>query len=328
MRCGKKDDQEENKGECCAKITRWILFGVLVLGLSMTSVTASSCSFLQLTVNPNATEVPMNLTGVVGVGLLRYDPDGEGCRALPVALRSLGFEQTTARIAIIVALSCGSLALLLTCVELLCCRFCGARIVELSFLGTAAIAQACTFFLFGSGFCTGDPDLSYPCQIQSGAYFSLSAVLIYFMSSILICCTKKPKPLFLDFKLQDKDQQDPCCWKRNKDADKKADPGHDEEQPPTTNSTHAAAAANPEAPHPQEVPPSAVVVAYEDAPSYPPVAQPAYAAGESYHSTYATEKPKNTYYWPEKKDEATYAKLPPYRDVAFVDGDAFFDASS
>jgi hypothetical protein len=50
--------------------------------------------------------------------------------------------------------------------------------------------------------------------------------------------------------------------------------------------------------------------------------------GESYHSTYATEKPKNTYYWPEKKDEATYAKLPPYRDVAFVDGDAFFDASS
>jgi hypothetical protein len=131
---------------------RWILFGVLVLGLSMTSVTASSCSFLQLTVNPNATEVPMNLTGVVGVGLLRYDPDGEGCRALPVALRSLGFEQTTARIAIIVALSCGSLALLLTCVELLCCRFCGARIVELSSLGAAAIAQACTFFLFGSGF--------------------------------------------------------------------------------------------------------------------------------------------------------------------------------
>ena len=131
---------------------RWILFGVLVLGLSMTSVTASSCSFLGLTVDQNATEVPMNLTGVVGVGLLRYDPDGEGCRALPAALKSLGFEQTTARIAIIVALTCGSLALLLTCVELLCCRFCGARILELSFLGTAAVAQACTFFLFGSGF--------------------------------------------------------------------------------------------------------------------------------------------------------------------------------
>jgi hypothetical protein len=24
MRCGKKDDQEENKGECCAKITRCV----------------------------------------------------------------------------------------------------------------------------------------------------------------------------------------------------------------------------------------------------------------------------------------------------------------
>ena len=129
-----------------------MLFGVLVLGLSMTSVTASSCSFLELTVGPNATDLPTNLTGVVGVGLLRYDPDGEGCRSLPVALRSLGFEQTTARIAIIVAISCGTFALLLTCVELFCCRFCGGRIMELFFLITAAVAQACTFFLFGSGF--------------------------------------------------------------------------------------------------------------------------------------------------------------------------------
>lgn len=174
---------------------------------------------------------------------------------------------------------------------------------------------------------TGDPTLSYPCSIQSGAYFSVSAVVIYFLSTILICCTKKPKPLFLDFKLQDKDQQDPCCWNRSKDADKEAAQGHDEEQPPATNSAQNAA-ANPESPYPQEVPPSAVVVAYEDAPSYPPVAQPAYAPGDSYHSAYGTEKIKSTYYWPEKKDDATYAKLPAFRDVAFVDGDAFFDAAS
>jgi hypothetical protein len=148
------------------------------------------------------------------------------------------------------------------------------------------------------------------------------------MSTILICCTKKPKPLFLDFKMQDKDQQDQCCWKRTKEDNNGAQ-GHDEEQPPATNSAHAAAAANPEVPPPhQEVPPSAVVVAYEDAPSYPPVAQPAYVAGDSYHSAYASEKPKNTYYWPDKKDEATYAQLPPYRDVAFIDGEAFFDTTS
>ena len=175
---------------------------------------------------------------------------------------------------------------------------------------------------------TGNPTLPYPCQLQSGAYFSLSAVVIYFMSTILICCTKKPKPLFLDFKMKDTDQQDPCCWKRTKKEDDKGAQGHDEEQPPGTNSAHAAAANLEPPPPPQEVPPSAVVVAYEDAPSYPPVAQPAYVAGDSYHSVYASGKSKNTYYWPEKKDQATYAQLPPYRDVAFIDGEAFFDTTS
>lgn len=111
-----------------------------------------------------------------------------------------------------------------------------------------------------------------------------------------------------------------CCFRRKKkDADEEAgdEEAGDEEAPPPTEEP---ADVEPTVPEPAEEPPvthaNAVVVGIEES-SY-------YGA-----SDYQTETEDDvSKYWPSKSDEkekAGQASLPTYRDVAFIEGDVFFD---
>lgn len=108
-----------------------------------------------------------------------------------------------------------------------------------------------------------------------------------------------------------------CCFRRKKkDEDEEAG---DEEAPPPTEEP---AEVEPSVPDPAEEPlvthANAVVVGIEE---------------NSYFGTpddYQTETEDDvSKYWPSKGDEkekAGQASLPTYRDVAFIEGDVFFDA--
>jgi hypothetical protein len=128
--------------------------------------------------------------------------------------------------------------------------------------------------------------------------------------------------------LKEQDHNDPCCCFQHKKTSEHAENGDDVEQP-------TAAPIEPSTPQPEDpAVAAAVVVGYEEEPSYRPDREPSYRTmytppEEEGH----TEETMS--YWPtqNKSEEAeyssgTHATLPPYRDVAFVDSEAFFDTDT
>mmetsp|Transcript_14424 Transcript_14424/g.23848 ORF Transcript_14424/g.23848 Transcript_14424/m.23848 type:complete len:154 (+) Transcript_14424:821-1282(+) len=144
---------------------------------------------------------------------------------------------------------------------------------------------------------------------------------------MLICCTPKPEPICVG--LQEHDENDPCCFRKKKV--KVTEEEGDEEQPPDD----PVEPADPPVEEPIVPHAAAVVVGYEDDPSFLSTRELNARGEDSNHSSLGEggHTKETLSHWPSqeaKKDDArksgTYASLPPYRDVAFIDSEAFFDA--
>lgn len=321
--CGKKESDSSKPGECYAKACRWFLFLIIISAISLTCVVASSCNFLEYSgqgTSTNSTNLPSNQTlnstetfsfetETFSFGLWRYDPSGEGCRSIPEEFEDKSYRTESAQLGALLALVFAVCGMLIIWIEFICCRFCGGRILEVICFLAATICQGGTFVLFSSELCTSDLSQPYPCALGEGGIISIVAIALYFISAILICSTSKPEPTCVKLREEEK-HHDPCCCFHKKTTEFEDANEGDEEQPPQDAEREPPQAVEQVSGGGEDIPPSAVVVAYAAA-SYEPE-EPAY------HSSY----------WPEKKkDEATYATLPPYRDVAFIDGEAFFDGT-
>jgi len=122
--------------------------GAIILSILATT----SCDFMNVSYDEDTVpdKLPYNDTLDFNIGLFRFEPDNEGCQGYPDELNALDVELTTARIAALVGIVCALVGFALLWIEVVCCRFCGARFLQGSCFFVAAVSQGCTFLLFGS----------------------------------------------------------------------------------------------------------------------------------------------------------------------------------
>mmetsp|Transcript_10234 Transcript_10234/g.20194 ORF Transcript_10234/g.20194 Transcript_10234/m.20194 type:complete len:223 (+) Transcript_10234:109-777(+) len=84
------------------------------------------------------------------------------------------------------------IAICISTIELLCCRFSGGFVLASVLLLAASLFQSGTFgvFLIDQELCF-DSD---GCTIGKAAYISTSAIFSYFSACILLCCSPRPLP--------------------------------------------------------------------------------------------------------------------------------------
>lgn len=92
----------------------------------------------------------------------------------------------------VIAPSLAFIAIFISTFELLCCKFFGSFIAASVLFLIASVFQIGTFGIF-----LIEPSLCFDsdgCEIGKAAYFSASAVFVFFTSCILLCCSPRPSP--------------------------------------------------------------------------------------------------------------------------------------
>jgi len=90
----------------------------------------------------------------------------------------------------VIAPSLALIAIVISAFELLCCKFFGSFIAASVLFLIASLFQSGTFGLF-----LIEPSLCFDsdgCEIGKAAYFSASAVVAFFTSCIILCCSPRP----------------------------------------------------------------------------------------------------------------------------------------
>jgi hypothetical protein len=181
---------------------------------------------------------------------------------------------------------------------------------------------------------TSNLHLPYPCRIGFAGHLSIVSTFLYLICAVLVCATRKPEPLCLDFKRKErKDPWCPCCRKAKKSEsdDSAQEKGTDEAQR-NASQTQVTEPQPVLEPQPPAEPPTAAAVVVA---TYPEegVSERYEDSKKSNHSGRSLYKQASSYFWSstKKADEdshysaGTRATLPSYRDVAFIDDEAFFD---
>lgn len=98
----------------------------------------------------------------------------------------------TSQLCAVIAPGLALLAIFVSTIELICCKFFGSFIATSVLFLAASLSQCGTFgiFLIDQGLCF-DAD---GCEIGKAAYFSASAIFAFFTSCILLCCSPRPRP--------------------------------------------------------------------------------------------------------------------------------------
>jgi len=279
-------------------------------GLLLSAASTGSCRYVRWvsdTELPHVENTNITVNSDFTAGLFRWDPDGAGCRRFPENVNGLFKDFSTGQAFGLLALILALAGMSVMWIELVCCRFCGARMIVSVCFVLAVVSQGCTFVIFDSNLCTsGGPNVAYPCGIDQGGYFAIAAMAILLLCAFLICATPKPEPFCKANK--ENEVNDPCvrccacCRKPKPEGEEVAE--EDEEKPSfclcfpcrkkqTEEEGQVAATGGDNV---------AEATMVQEEPYPVAVAQ---QAGSSHSQT--------------------YAELPPYREVTFIDNEAFFD---
>ncbi len=164
---------------------------LMVTGIVFSCLTVSSCHFIKY-VDSNGNQG--------AVGLYRYfDTTTSSCINHDDSV-SYSESENAARTGAVVAPMAASATILILLIEFCCCRFICSRLLMGLGLIAALVMQGITFLIFDSEkFCNGDiiTEIMHqePCTVADGAVFSAVAMLLYFMSGVLVFCTPKPEPM-------------------------------------------------------------------------------------------------------------------------------------
>jgi len=309
MGCCADDKEAGHTG--MQRFMRALLFLCLISGLLLSAASTGSCRYVRWvsdTELPHVENTNITVNSDFTAGLFRWDPDGAGCRRFPENVNGLfndfSLGQAFGLLALILALA----GMSVMWIELVCCRFCGARMIVSVCFVLAVVSQGCTFVIFDSNLCTsGGPNVAYPCGIDQGGYFAIAAMAILLLCAFLICATPKPEPFCKANK--ENEVNDPCvrccaCCRKPKPEGEEVAEEEDEEKPSfclcfpcrkkqTEEEGQVAATGGDNV---------AEATMVQEEPYPVAVAQ---QAGSSHSQT--------------------YAELPPYREVTFIDNEAFFD---
>ena len=149
-----------DKGQC-GVIGRVFFYIFGFIGIAFSLLTVFSCEFISYRTTPgkvpSALPYPFLLSESANVGLFRWDNLDEGIENDACVyyttdqIKSFDSAFRTAQIVGYIAVICAGVALLLSTIEFVCCRFCCSKFF-LSFLMLAGmITQALTFAIYTAG---------------------------------------------------------------------------------------------------------------------------------------------------------------------------------
>jgi len=218
-------------------ITLRMLFLVLGgTGFAMSIACLSGCDFVRYIpkdppsgVTDNRDPEFQNVT-IAFVGLFKYEPNFDGCRAISDDFESLTWQFTMAQVCATLATILAGAAIGFLLVDLCLCRFPCGRILVSSLFLAAFVSQLLTFLVYTAKFC--DPNYTdgpFPCEPDTASWFSAVAVILFLLCALMSCCAPKPTPLCITTRRAiQSDRSDPCCALcAKKDLDEKEE---DEEE--------------------------------------------------------------------------------------------------
>ena len=154
--CNKKDG---DSGQC-GVIGRVFFFILGFIGLAFSLLTVFSCRFISYSTIlgeiPSTLPPPFLSSGQANVGLFRWDNRDEdvedtGCVYYTNdQIKNFDSAMRTAQIVSYVAVICAGLALFLSTIEFVCCRFCCSKFFLSFFMVFAMITQGLTFAIYAS----------------------------------------------------------------------------------------------------------------------------------------------------------------------------------
>lgn len=161
-------------------IIRIIFFIVGAIGLVFSFLTIGSCEFILVTPREAPVGVPdkrpsefLNIT-IATVGLFDYNPNYEGCRSIEEDMGEyFTWQFGMARWCALVAALLGCIALFLSAVDVVLCRFvCSRVLISIMFL-LAFMSQCLTMLVYASQVC----EANYEVREGSEHHFWLNVFL-------------------------------------------------------------------------------------------------------------------------------------------------------
>jgi hypothetical protein len=225
MACCKKED----KGQC-GVIGRSFFYICGFIGLAFSLLVIFSCRFLSYSTIPGTVPStlppPFTLSEQANVGLFRWDSTDEqledtGCVYYTNnEIDNFDSAFRTAQIVGYVSVICVAIALLLSTIEFVCCRFCCSKFFLSFFMICAMVTQSLTFAIWTTdSMCTA----GRTCEMRIGSFFSIIAACFYFVASVIVCTTPKPTPWIKRIKAEDDDTGCLVCCTKKQQA-KEQDP--------------------------------------------------------------------------------------------------------
>jgi len=196
-----------------------LLVVTVIVAASLSIAALTSCEFVSYILVPGNNSTIENIPGGSGVtsatfGLMNYDPGSTGCRSYEKNARP-GTMYRTARVGGMIAALAGVVSLLLVFIELICCRLACSRGILVLLLLAALICQSLTFLMFSTEVCLSTKNRAkYPCDIADGSIYSMIAVGLFLLASLVACPTPKPRPMIKTMMKRERNTEnyDPCCY--------------------------------------------------------------------------------------------------------------------
>ena len=181
----------------------------MLIALVLTVLSSLSCKFLSYKVTSVIQPVPLPepfvWNSAADVGFFRYaiTSNNESCEFYDFTSNFGPFYNDTAWLTAVFSSICSAIALaigfLFASIEYCCVQYFSSRFWIALFFLLASTAQGLTLVMLETdGLCSGGRE----CKLELGAILSVVAMLMYFVSAIVVCATPKPIPLC---------KQDACC---------------------------------------------------------------------------------------------------------------------
>lgn len=195
---------ERNCDFLCRYFLKILIIFVASSGVVLSVLASNSCRFLYLGPEVFSAIDPLLGNQTEGwIGIFLYETTATASNEALVAECSVydnllskeapyNSALLASQISAMMAPGLGSIAVFVSTVEMICCRFYGSFIVTSAMLLMASLFQCGTFAMFvteqGSCF---DEDL---CTIGNAAYLSAIAIFAFCSSCIILCCSPRPRP--------------------------------------------------------------------------------------------------------------------------------------
>jgi len=189
----------------CGYILKLLIILLACVGIACSFYASNDCEFLHLaSETSDATDIFVDFVDneTEGwIGIFKYEPptnnnqdyrDFDECSYYEnfFIVDSPNNALLASQVCAVLAPGLAFVAILISTIELLCCRFIGSFVFASVLFLTASMVQSGTFVILLT-----DQDVCFDpegCSIGKAAYVGASSIFCYFSACILLCCSPRP----------------------------------------------------------------------------------------------------------------------------------------